>query len=197
MEALSKLAEQITAAMDSLGIYGILLIYGVGILSIALQAISYQMKNRSRILYINFSSTFGWMTYFVLNGNLTSACMNLIGLGRCMIFMNRGKRHWASSRIWLWVFLVLFSCGALLPYHDWRDLFPFIASAFTTIGYFSMKELHLRVINLCGYVFWIANSLSHGYWVALCSDIVTVCSLLAALYLFHYKHYKTQKKKTA
>ena len=194
MEVLNEFAAQISAAMESIGVYGIILIYGVGILSIALQGISYLMKNRSRILYVNFSSTFGWMTYFVLNANFASACMNLIGLGRCTVFMNRGKRKWASSRIWLWVFLVLFSCGTLITYQDWRDLFPFIASIFTTVGYFCMNALHLRVINLCGYAFWITNSLTHGYWVALCSDIVTICSLISALYLFHYKN---RKKKTA
>lgn len=184
MGVLQNISNAITSAINSLGVWGVVIINAFGVIAIVSILASYQMKQRDKIFILYIIATFAWMSYFVLQGNLVSGIMSVIAVCRSLVFMQRGKKKWAESVWWLVGFLVIMLGSTILTYRDWRDIFALLATAFGTVAFFAVKEKNIRLINLGAYICWILNSATNLYWIALVSDSATLVSLLIAIYRF-------------
>ena len=107
MTFLTDLSKGLLVFLSSLGVWHTILVNAVGIISIGLLFISYQAKDRYRILMLYIFAAAGWALYFVLQGDLVSALMNVVGIIRSIIFMQRGKHKWAESILWLFGFIAI------------------------------------------------------------------------------------------
>lgn len=170
--------------MSSLGVWNDIIVNGVGVMALILLVASYQMKNRTMMFNVYFGTAISWVFYFGLQGNIASALMNVVGIVRTFVFRLRGKHKWVDSYLTLIVFLVGMTGLTALSFRDWRDIFPLVATASQTIAFFAIKENTIRAINLFGYVAWILNGITCGYWVALACDCITFVSLVVALVRF-------------
>ena len=177
-------SKAIVDAMLSLGVWNDIIVNAVGVVALIFLVASYQMKERTAIFYVYLGAAISWIFYFVLQGNIASALMNIVGIVRTIIFKLRGKYKWVDSYWTLVVFLVVMLGLTALSFRDWRDIFPLLATAFSTFAFFAIKEKSIRVINLGAYVAWILNGVTCGYWVALACDSITFISLVVALIRF-------------
>ena len=108
---------------------------------------------------------------------------------RTIIFLFREKHAWARSIVWLFVFIGLTITFTVLSFKTWKDLFPLFANIFATISFFMIKERNIRLFSLACYSFWMCNSISKGYWIALVSDTCALVSVIIAII-----RYKKQKE---
>ena len=177
-------SKAIVDAMLSLGVWNDIIVNAVGVVALIFLVASYQMKERTAIFNVYLGAAISWIFYFVLQGNIASALMNIVGIVRTIIFKLRGKYKWVDSYWTLVVFLVVMLGLTALSFRDWRDIFPLLATAFSTFAFFAIKEKSIRVINLGAYVAWILNGVTCGYWVALACDSITFISLVVALIRF-------------
>lgn len=184
MGVLQNISNAITSAINSLGVWGDVIINLFGVIAIVSVLVSYQMKERDKIFILYIVATFSWIIYFILQGNLVSGIMCVISVCRSLVFMQRGKKKWAESAWWLVVFFVLMVGATIFTYRDWRDIFALLATALGTIAFFMVKEKHIRYVNVVAYVFWILNSVTNLYVVSTISDVATLISLLIAIYRF-------------
>lgn len=185
MNVFEQAGEAITTAMSTLGIWGEVLINAIGVIAVIALFLSYQMKSRSQIFMVYAIATLSWLVYFVLKGDFASTLMSIIGLLRTYVFNKRGKAKWADSILWLFLFLFVMVGLTALTFRDWRDIFPLLATAFSTVAFFAVKEKNIRLINLGAYLAWIGNGISKFYWVALIGDVSTFISLVIALIRFN------------
>ena len=186
-------SKAIVDAMLSLGVWNDIIVNAVGVVALIFLVASYQMKERTAIFNVYLGAAISWIFYFVLQGNIASALMNVVGIVRTLIFKLRGKYKWVDSYWTLVVFLVVMLGLTALSFRDWRDIFPLLATAFSTFAFFAIKEKSIRVINLGAYVAWILNGVTCGYWVALACDSITFISLVVALIRFSKVENKTSQ----
>ena len=187
------ISKAIVDAMLSLGVWNDIIVNAVGVVALIFLVASYQMKERTAIFNVYLGAAISWIFYFVLQGNIASALMNIVGIVRTIIFKLRGKYKWVDSYWTLVVFLVVMLGLTALSFRDWRDIFPLLATAFSTFAFFAIKEKSIRVINLGAYVAWILNGVTCGYWVALACDSITFVSLVIALVRFSKVENKTSQ----
>lgn len=187
------ISKSIVDAMLSLGIWNDIIVNGVGVVALIFLVASYQMKDRTSIFNVYLGAAIAWIFYFLLQGNIASALMNVVGIVRTLIFKLRGKYKWVDSKWTLVIFLVVMLGLTALSFRDWRDVFPLLATAFSTFAFFAIKEKSIRVINLGAYLAWILNGVTCGYWVALACDSITFISLIVALVRFA----KAEKKEVS
>jgi hypothetical protein len=193
--ALKEISDLMVIGLkNSLGIGYDILINGIGVVSIVLLFVCFQMKNRSKILKFNIFAAIGWTTFFLLNGDFTSALMNIIGICRILVFLQRGKHEWAKSKAWLYIFLVISLLGSILTFKIWKDAFSLVAGILGTIGFYVLDEKLLRKINLITFPFWMANNLTKGFYIAFISDSGAFISLILAM--FRYKENKENPSDT-
>lgn len=178
------ISKSIVDAMLSLGVWNDIIVNGVGVVALIFLVASYQMKDRTSIFNVYLGAAIAWIFYFLLQGNIASALMNVVGIVRTLIFKLRGKYKWVDSKWTLVIFLVVMLGLTALSFRDWRDVFPLLATAFSTFAFFAIKEKSIRVINLGAYLAWILNGVTCGYWVALACDSITFISLIVALVRF-------------
>ena len=158
----------------------VILFNAVGVISIFLQFMIFQMKARKNIILFSIASNVGWFTYFALQGDFISGLANVTGLLSNIIFIFRGKYRWADSKLWLALFLCIAGALAIVTFKDWRDVFPMIACLTSTVAFFMMKEQHIRLISIATYMFFMCNSISKLYVVALIADVTALMSAVIA-----------------
>ena len=164
----------------------------VGVISIFLQIMIFQMKARKHIILFSIASNVGWFTYFALQGDFISGLSSITGILSNVIFLFRGKYRWADSKLWLALFLCIAASIAIITFKDWRDVFPMIACLTSTTAFFMMKEQRIRLISIVTYTFFMCNSISKLYIVALIADVT---ALLSAIISF-IRYAKLNKKES-
>jgi hypothetical protein len=187
MPFLTDLSNSIVDSLSALGVYYNVLTTVVGVISVVILFMSYQMKTRGKILATYIGAAAGWMLYFILQGDLTSAVMNVIGIIRSVIFMQREKYKWANSVFWLFFFIAIMVGCVLLTFSSWKDIFPLLGTVLGTISFFVLSETLLRVLNIGTYCMWIGNSISKGYVIAMISDAFALISCIISIIRYRKK----------
>ena len=187
MPFLTDLSNSIVDSLSALGVYYNVLTTVVGVVSVVILFMSYQMKTRGKILATYIGAAAGWMLYFILQGDLTSAMMNVIGIIRSVIFMQREKYKWANSVFWLFFFIAIMVGCVLLTFSSWKDIFPLLGTVLGTISFFVLSETLLRVLNIGTYCMWIGNSISKGYVIAMISDAFALISCIISIIRYRKK----------
>ena len=192
MNYLRELSKDLLPMLkDSLGVWHPILSYGIGIISIIFLFISFQMKDRSKIIVINMIGSLGWTFYFMLQGDLASGLTGAVSLLRTITFLFRTKYKWAKSIVWLFVFLGISAFFTISSYRSWRDIIPLFATTMATLSFYMIKEKNIRMFSIACYSGWLLNSLTKGYWIALVSDVCVLTSVI--LSLIRYNREKKQE----
>ena len=153
----------------------------IGIISIFLQFMIFQMSNKRKIVFVGVMSDFGWLSYFVLQGDFISGTANIIGIMSKIVILLQNKYRWANGYGWN-IFFVLFAVGfSLCTFKVWMDIFAIIACSLSILAYFMKDENNIRRIAFLSFCAFACNSISKLYIVALVADITALISCLSAL----------------
>lgn len=160
----------------------------IGVVSIVVQFLIFQMKSRKWIIVVNLLSNAGWLTYFALQGDWISGLANIIGILSNIVYIYRGKYRWADSKWWLVLFLVIAGVFSVCTFRMWNDIFPMFACLSSMIAFFMIKEENIRKISLFTFSMFCCNSISKLYVVALIADITALASVVISLYRYRNKN---------
>ena len=192
---INERSKNIVDGLDgALGIGYPILFNAIGILSIFLQFMIFQMQDRKKIIIVSIFSNIGWLSYFALQGDLISGTANIIGIMSNIIFLLRGKYRWADSKWWLAFFSAVAGVFSLFTFKVWNDVFAFMASLSTTVAFFMLKENNIRKISLFSYCMFMCNSISKLYIVALIADMTALISVVTSL--IRYSKREEEPKET-
>lgn len=184
-EQLAKLAVELRAYMDAnLGIWYYIILNAFGVIAIILKVTEVQLNNRKTILTFATFAALGWMLYFALNFDFTSAMSGFLSAIQIILFSQRGKHKLANSIFWLFFFLTLQIGFGILTFTSWRSIFPIVAGILGAFAYFVMDANKYRVFILFFAISWLMNSILNMYIVALLSD--TFCFVSASIAIIRY-----------
>ena len=191
--SIAEISAAITSTLSgALGIGYLILYNAVGVVSIVLQIITYQMRKKQTIVKIGILNDIGWISYFFLQGDLISGTASIIGIMSKILILLREKHPFARSLFWNFFFIAFAGAFASLTFKGWTDIFPIIACMLSILAFFMKKEKHLRFVALGAFCAFMSNSISKGYIVALVADITAFASIIIAL----IKYSKEDAKKS-
>ncbi len=127
----------------------------VGIVGMVTVFVMYLGRKRKTILVSKFIGDVIWFTHYLLIGANSGAALNIVGLGRESVFLNKGKRKWASHIFWLYFFLgiTIFSC--LLTWEGIISLLPMVGSCCAVMSFWCTKPLHIRLLAIPAQSLWL------------------------------------------
>ena len=180
------LSELITTTLtNALGNWYAVLFNAFGILAMLVKVCEFQLKTRNKIIIFATVASSCWFTYFVLQGDFTSAISNFVLMVQGIIFYQRGKHKWANSFAWLFVFLATQVVFGILTFKSALDLFPIFGGSLCTIAYYVMQEKRYRVVIIVATALWLLNSITKGYLLATINDASCFISAIIGLVRFN------------
>ena len=72
--------KMIETLSGGLGVWYPVLYNAIGMISIVIQILIYQMKTRKAIIFVSMANHVGWFSYFALQGDFLSGVSNVVGL---------------------------------------------------------------------------------------------------------------------
>ena len=177
---------------DALGVWYAVLFNAFGVIAIVAKLIETQNKKRDKIVIFAVIGYACWITYFLLNGNFTSAFVNLIGFIQGLVFLQRGKKKWASSPFWLFFFIAVQLGASVFTFTDWRSIFSIVAGLLSTVAYYVMNEKIYRYLFLALISAWLVNGFIYFYWIAVLHDAFAWVSIVIAIIRYNFKKEKIQ-----
>lgn len=172
---------------EALGVGYYILVYGIGIVAMALSVIAFQFKHRVTIIISNFLGQSCWVLHFLLQGDLTSAIACALSAVMLAVFAKRDKWNWVRSPLCIIFFIVLLSGFSLLSFAVWSDVFPLLAGVFAVIANSRKSEKRLRQFSFLWSLFWLMNSTFKMYPVAFLNDLFCTVSTVVSLVRYREK----------
>jgi hypothetical protein len=179
-------------ALDGgMGIWYPILYNAIGVISIVLQFMIFQMKRKKQIVFVGILSDIGWLSYFALQGDFISGTANIIGIMSKIIILLQDKYKWAKSKLWNVFFVAFAVVFSILTFKVWMDVFALIACTLSILAFFMKDENNIRKVALLAYCAFACNSISKLYIVALIADVTALISCIIAL--IRYKKKRTEE----
>lgn len=180
--SIANISEKMVKTLDGvMGIWYPILFNAIGVISIFLQFMIFQMKRKKQIVFVGILSDIGWLSYFALQGDFISGTANIIGIMSKIIIVLQNKYHWAESKLWNIFFVAFAAVFSVLTFKVWMDIFALIACTLSILAFFMTKENNIRKVALLAYCAFACNSISKLYVVALIADITALISCIIAL----------------
>ena len=182
-----KMSFDVEGFAQSLGITYYILVYGIGILAMALSVISFQFKKGVTSILCNFFGQTSWVLYFLLQGDVTSAVACALSALMLGVFSKKDKWKWAVSKTSIIVFTLLISVFSLMSFKVWSDIFPLLAGVFAVIANSRPTEKSLRRFSFLWCFSWLLNSIFKMYPVAFANDFLCTASTVISLIRYRDK----------
>jgi hypothetical protein len=180
--SVAVISEKMVKTLDgAMGGWYPILFNAIGVISIFLQFMIFQMKCKKQIVFVGILSDIGWLSYFALQGDFISGTANIIGIMSKIIILLQSKYRWAESKLWNIFFVVFAAVFSALTFKVWMDIFALMACTLSILAFFMTKENNIRKVALLAYCAFACNSISKLYIVALIADITALISCIIAL----------------
>ena len=182
---MSTLGENMVKSLDaSLGIWYLIILNAFGVIAIVCKIFEYQVKSRNTMFVFVTIASICWVMYFVFYGNFASALTCLLSVVKMVIFMWRGRKKWADSSVWLYLFLAVQTIIAIFTTSGITDIFAITAGYLGIFAYFFVNQRTYRMLSFFHMALWVTNSVINFYLIALLSDSFSTVSCAVAIYRY-------------
>lgn len=108
----------------------------------------YQQKNRKNIILCKLSADIFWIAHYFYLGATAGMIPNFVGILREVVFVQRGKKRWASTPLWVVLFISINLVLGFSTFQNSYDLIPIIASSFVTISLWLNNPNLTKIISI-------------------------------------------------
>lgn len=171
----------------ALGIVYYILVYGTGLVAMALSIIAFQFKKRVTIILSSFFGQACWVLHFLLQGDAMSAIACALSAVMLAVFARKDKWKWATDAATIASFIAVFAGFSIFTFKVWSDIFPLLAGIFAVIANSRSSEKRLRQFSVFWCLFWLLNSTFKLYPVAFANDLLCTVSTIVALVRYREK----------
>ena len=123
---------------------------GLGIVTILLGFINYQVKTREQVLFVHLTTAACFAVHYFLLGALSGMALNILAVVRDIVFYYLGKKG-PVNRFWSILF-TLITCGAGIAF--WDSWYSLLIIAGLMINAFAMslqnpKHVRISILFTC------------------------------------------------
>lgn len=152
----------------------------IGVFGLICSLLSFQMKKRKWIMAFQMTASLSFSAQLFLLGATTGGCVDMISFIRTLIFSQNGKK-WASSPVWLYVFIFLMIVTGILTWQNAWDLLPIAGSILSTVALWMKKEKNIRLISLTVGPCWLVYNLVKGAWSGALNEVLAMTSIVIGM----------------
>ena len=164
-----------------------------GIAAVAMFVLSYQLKNRNALIFMNAGSRVLYVLQYVLLGAFEGAVLDIVALVVSVVAQNKDKgfvkKHTVLSIAISNLFIL---ASGLLFYRNIFSLLPIAGVLFETGGLWASKAKNIRIISLFGAPCWLAYNLLCGAYGSVVGNVLTLVSI--GISLIRYDILKQEKE---
>lgn len=171
-----------------------ILIQVVGIAAMFFSVFSFQMNKHKQIMMMQIAATALFGVQYFLLGAYTGMAMDIVGVIRGIVFYNRDKR-WASSNIWIVVFMVIFAVSGLFTWQGKESLLMILAMMLNTVSFSCTKPKLVRSTILLSSPMILIYNILTGSIGGIINEICVEISSVAGLLRFDIGKGKTESNK--
>ena len=153
-----------------------ILAYIFGIAGIVANFAIYQQKDRKHLLMVKLLSDTLWTAHYCSLFAWSGAAVCAIGMLRETVFINQNKK-WASSKIWLLIFLVLAIISAVLTWQSPLSILPAFASILAVFSYWRGEPKLTRILGLFISAAFLTYDVYCGSYMGIVNEIFTLTSV--------------------
>ena len=137
----------------------------------------YQQKSRKKIIMCKLSADLFWIAHYFLLGATAGIIPNFVGVFRELVFVNRNKRKWASTPLWVAIFIAVNLTLGIINYDQWFDIVPIIASSFVTISLWIDNPNLTKIISVPVSAAFLVYDIFVGSYVGIINESIAICSI--------------------
>ena len=152
----------------------------VGLVGIVCSLLSFQQKERKRVMLFQMTASALFCIQLFMVGAITGGCVDSISFVRTAIFSQNDKK-WASSPIWLGVFIVAMIVTGIFTWQNAWSILPIIGSILSTIALWMKKSGHIRIISLFVGPCWLIYNLVHGAYTGALNEVLAMTSIVIGI----------------
>lgn len=153
----------------------------IGVMVIACSVLSYQQKERKRILlFLMVAQLLSMLQLLCLNA-VTGACLDLISFARTLIFSRNKDKKWASSGIWLYGFAAVMIVTGILTWDNIFSVFAIMGSVLSTFALWMTEEKKIRRISMLVGPCWIVYCIANGAVAGAVNELIAMASIMIGM----------------
>ena len=168
----------------------------LGIVAFTVAVLSFQQRSQKRIVTFQLISSCFFTAHFLLLGVYVGFLMNALGAFRAIVFANKDKA-WARSRVWLFVFVALFTAAGIITIDNDLDLttwnvdftglsayislLPIFGMIFTTVAFWAKDAATVRKLSAPSCPFWLTYNLYNRSWGGVATEVFALCSIIIGM----------------
>lgn len=150
-------------------------------IAICFDLMSFQFKDRRKIVGTLFFSGLLISTHFILLEQWTAACLSGLAALRFLVCV------WSTSRIVMYVFCGFTLLATCLTYSGLVSLVSCSASLMQNIASFHKDDKRLREIMIIGVSLWMLNNYLVGSPTAVLMEFLFICSNIVGYYRYYIR----------
>ncbi|MBQ8858566.1 MAG: YgjV family protein [Clostridia bacterium] len=152
-----------------------------GYVVVVLGALMFISTKRKQILMIKLISEIFSFANMILLGLFTGAALNVLNIGRSLVFYYREEKKWAQSYLWLFVFLAITLISPIMTWAGPISLLPAFGSALACIGYYMKHPLAMKSFILPGITLWLVYTLLAENYPSAIANVLAIISLVIGI----------------
>lgn len=168
----------------------------VGIFGMIANFVSFQQKKQKMAILFQFFAALLFAVNFLMLGAYIGALLNVIGVLRAIVFVNREKLN-ATHPVWLIIFILAFSSTYPLVFTVFNkeisaknliiEILPVIAMILSTISFRLSKAKDIRRFGLFSSPMWLIYNIFCFSIGAIISEILNLISIIIGIIRFDMK----------
>ena len=154
----------------------------IGIAAVVLYILSYQMKRRKAIIFVNATSSFLYVVQYIMLGAFEGAALDTLGALSAIGAANKNKPFVSAHKniVIIIMNMAVALVGAML-YKNIFSLFSIAGAMLQMSALWITKEKNIRILSLAGAPMWLVyNFVSKAYGSAI-GSLLSIISLGTAI----------------
>jgi hypothetical protein len=149
--------------------------------AICVDILSFQFKERRKILACLVVSTLLISSHFMLLEHWTAAILGLLSVARYSSSMV------TTSRRVMWIFLISILAISIFSFEGLLSILGSVATVITTVAAFGKNDKRLRQLMLVGTTIWIVHNYLAGSPGAVFMEAIFITSNLVGYFRYYIK----------
>ena len=150
----------------------------IGVVAMCSLFYTYQQKDRKQILLGKLVADASWGIHYLLLGAYAGMIPNFVAIVREFVFMQRGKKKWASG-IWVPIFFIIvnFSIG-VWTFKVWYNVLPIVGTMVVAVALWIKNPKITKMILFPVAVAFLIYNIFIGSYIGVINEIVGLFSLI-------------------
>lgn len=150
-----------------------------GLASLALICISYQQKEKEKILFIQIFANLIYFIQYILLTAFSAASANIISITRTMLFYNFERKEKDIPLYYLIIFEFIILLVGILTYSNIYSVIPIIIAMAYTYGTWQKNLRVMYLIFIMAGFFWILYNFIVGAYISILGSFIEIIASTA------------------